>query len=76
MSRRPPFAHPIRLVVAVVIVVGLVAGGFILLRDDGAPPTAASKLAGDERIFSNDDPLERACDLSERILLRSWRGDY
>jgi hypothetical protein len=76
MSRRPPFAHPIRLIVAVVIVVGLIAGGVILLQDEDTPPTAASKLASDDRIFTNDDPLERACDLSEKILLRSWRGDY
>lgn len=76
MSRRPPFAHPIRLVVAVVVVVGLAVGAFLLVNDDGSDPSSASKLASDARIFSNDDPLERACDLSKRILVRTWRGDY
>ena len=75
MSRRPPFAHPIRLAIALVVIVGLAAGAFLYLREDEAP-TAASELAGDDRAFAGDDPLERACDLSDEILLRVWRGHY
>lgn len=47
----------------------------MLLNDDSGP-SAASKLGSEDRIFSSNDPVKRACDLPERILLRSWRGDY
>lgn len=60
---------------AIVVVVGLAGGGLWYLRDD-PPPSAASKLSSEERTFPTNDPLERACALSEKILLRVWRGDY
>jgi predicted AlkP superfamily pyrophosphatase or phosphodiesterase len=75
MSRRPPFAHPIRLLIAMVVVLGLAGGAFLWLQDDPAP-TPASELASESRIFASNDPLERACDLSDRILTRVWRGDH
>ena len=64
-----------RLAVAVLLVVAMAGSVFWLMRDD-APPTAASQLASEERMFSSNDPLERACGLADRILLRVWRGDY
>lgn len=60
---------------AALVVVGLAGGVFWLLRDE-VPPTAASELASQERMFSSNDPLERACALADRIVLRVWRGDY
>ena len=75
MPRRPPFAHPIRLTIAIVLVLGLAGGAFWFLRDD-SEPTAASELAKQDRIFDTNDPIQRACDLPEKILTRVWRGDY
>lgn len=75
MARRPPFAHPVRLILALVVILGLAGGAFFLVGDD-RPPSAASRLGEESRSFATNDPLKRACDLSERILLRVWRGDY
>lgn len=38
------------------------------------PPLPAEELEQDARIFESDDPIERACDLSDEILVRTWRG--
>ena len=62
--------------VAIVVVIGLVGGAFWVLRDDETGPSAASELGKTDRIYPSNDPLERACGLSEKILLRVWRGDY
>ena len=64
-----------RLVIVFVVIVGLVWGAFWLMRGD-EPPSAASRLAEQDRIFDTNDPMRRACDLSDKILLRVWRGDY
>ena len=74
-ERRPPFAHPFRLVTALLVVVLLVWGGMRFLGDEPAP-TPASRLGETDRIFDTNDPLTRACALSDKILLRTWRGDY
>ena len=74
-KRRPPFAHPIRLVIALLVLVAVAWGAVSFLRDE-KPPTPASRLASADRVFATNDPLTRACGLSEKILLRVWRGDY
>lgn len=74
-ERRPPFAHPLRLAVALLVLVGLVAGVVWYLGGEDAP-TPASRLAEDDRMFDTNDPVQRACGLADRILLRVWRGDY
>lgn len=46
---------------------------FAFLRDAGPP---AQELAGSDRVFNTNDPLKRACGLSEEMLVRLWRGHH
>jgi Type I phosphodiesterase / nucleotide pyrophosphatase len=60
----------------VVLVALLVAGSayFVVTRPE--PDSPAEKLEPAARTFDTNDPVERGCLLSEKILLRAWRGDY
>jgi predicted AlkP superfamily pyrophosphatase or phosphodiesterase len=56
-----------------VVVAAAGAGAFAWQR--GAV-NDASKLDVSERNFSTNDPIERACDLQDRMLVRLWRGHH
>lgn len=63
-----------RLVVAL-LALAVAGTAFLFLRgsdEAGAP----ERLTADERIFDSNDPLERACALPKRELLRIWRGHH
>src|SRR5687768_2135485 len=64
---------PRKLAAVALAVVALV--GLVLWRRGLEGTDPASELAG-RRTFSDDEPLERACDLADRVLLRIWRGHH
>lgn len=61
-----------RLVVAMLALV--VAGSALLFLKDGGSNGPGGDLNVEERSFDTNDPVERACALPDRELLRIWRG--
>ncbi len=57
--------------VAAAVGVAVVA---ILLVRAGGKETPAQKLGAAPRTYETNDPIKRACALSDKILLRVWRG--
>ncbi len=59
----------------ITIVVACVAGtAFLVFRP--TPGTKETELQVAERTFDTNDPIERACALPKRELLRIWRGHH
>ena len=65
---------PRKLSAIALVIVAL--AGFAFWRMSSEPSDPAGRLAGADRTFSNLDPLKRACDLADRVLLRIWRGHH
>jgi predicted AlkP superfamily pyrophosphatase or phosphodiesterase len=58
-------------------VLSVLVGGFLLAActsETEAPRPEPPLPATEARIFDSDDPVERGCQLDEKILLRIWRG--
>ena len=62
---------------AVLVAVALIAAAALWrLNADDPAQRPAERLATDTRIFEDADPMTRACDLADRVLLRIWRGHH
>ncbi len=57
--------------VALALLLALLAIRWTGSEDDSG---AAAELAGDDRTFASNDPIQRGCALEKRFLLRIWRG--
>jgi predicted AlkP superfamily pyrophosphatase or phosphodiesterase len=58
------------------VAASVVLGGVVLLRPTEALDTAASRLAGEERVLDTNDPVDRACALDHDLLRRIWLGTF
>ena len=65
-----------RKVLALSIGVAVVAAGAAALAWQRDTDNETSQLDVSERTFSTNDPIERACDLPDRLLVRLWRGHH
>lgn len=63
---------PVGRIVVLIAVLSIAGTTFLIVRPDGDEP--AGRLEAAERVFDSNDPIERACDLPDRELLRIWRG--
>lgn len=54
----------------------MLVAGIVWWRSASTEKPATDKLAEDDRTFDTNDPMRRACDLADRVLLRIWRGHH
>jgi hypothetical protein len=54
----------------------IVAAGAAAIAWQGRDNDEAPQLDVSERSFSTNDPIQRACDLDRRMLVRLWRGHH
>src|SRR5687767_14637827 len=60
---------------ALLVAATVLAAGALWWRG-GQEPTPTQGLALEDRVFADDDPMTRACELADRVLLRIWRGHH
>ena len=83
MRRMPSRAYLLIVALAVVLLVGAVPLALGLFDGDGngrgrepGPSGSPARDPKGERVFSFADPVERACAMERKILVRLWRGIY
>ncbi|HWL65250.1 MAG TPA: alkaline phosphatase family protein, partial [Actinomycetota bacterium] len=64
-----------RRIIPLSLAIVLLLAGVLYLRTRGAE-SPARRLDAGNRIFSSNDPMKRACDLGEEVLIRLWRGHH
>ncbi|MFP5298581.1 MAG: alkaline phosphatase family protein [Actinomycetota bacterium] len=63
---------PFGRLVVIATVLAVAGSLFLVLKPEGGTP--AQRFEVGDRTFDSNDPIERACALPERELLRIWRG--
>jgi predicted AlkP superfamily pyrophosphatase or phosphodiesterase len=65
-----------RRILAALLALVVVGAGVLLISREDADQPPSEKLAGEDRILSPNDWLERACALPDDELVRLWRGHH
>lgn len=66
----------LRKLLAIIVLVLVSIAVFVWRSREAAEDSPATRLATEPRTFDTNDPLQRACDLPERVLVRIRRGHH